>query len=234
MNHLEPGWKNQLEPEFAKPYMANLREFLKSAYLAKKIIYPAKADYFAAFQSTPFDRVKVVILGQDPYHGPGQAHGLSFSVRPGVAPPPSLVNIFEELKRDLGVRPPRHGYLQSWAEEGVLLLNSTLTVEAGKPGSHRGQGWETFTDQAINRLSQARENLVFLLWGSFAQKKAELIDNKKHLILTAPHPSPLSAYRGFFGCKHFSIANDYLKTRGIAPIHWSISLHNTLPKENVL
>lgn len=219
---LEESWKRHLKEEFSKPYMAQLKKFLKAELDKGKVIFPRGSEFFAALESTPFDKVKVVILGQDPYHGPGQAHGLSFSVKPGVPPPPSLVNIFKELQSDLGIQPPTHGYLKKWADQGVLLLNATLSVERGKAASHQGKGWEQFTDEIINRLNKEREHLVFMLWGSFAQKKGAHLDPKKHLILKAPHPSPLSAHRGFFGSRHFSKANEYLKSHGIEPIDWSL------------
>jgi uracil-DNA glycosylase len=229
---LEPEWKAQLEGEFSKPYMLELKKFLQQQYTQKKVIFPRGGEYFQAFNATPFSKVKVVILGQDPYHGPGQAHGLCFSVKPGVPPPPSLVNIFKELGAQLGSR-PHHGYLQSWAEQGVLLLNATLTVEQGKAGSHQGKGWEEFTDAAIHRLNEKREHLVFMLWGSYAQKKGAFIDTKKHLVLKAPHPSPLSAHRGFLGCGHFVKANEYLEKHHIAPIDWSLpaSVEEARPPE---
>lgn len=219
---LEPGWKAALQPEFTKSYMQNLRQFLAAEIAQKKMVYPKPAEYFAAFNSTPLEKVRVVILGQDPYHGPGQAHGLCFSVRPGVKPPPSLENIFKELKSDLNVPKPEHGCLLTWAQQGVLLLNASLTVQAGAAGSHQKRGWEEFTDHAIHYLNNQREGIVFLLWGSFAQKKGEFLDKKKHFVLEAPHPSPLSSYRGFFGCKHFSKTNEYLKKRGETPIDWSL------------
>lgn len=219
---LEESWKHHLKEEFSKPYMAQLKSFLKAELDKGKVIFPRGSEYFAALESTPFDKVKVVILGQDPYHGPGQAHGLSFSVKPGVPPPPSLVNIFKELQSDLGLKPPNHGYLKKWADQGVLLLNATLSVERGRAASHQGKGWEQFTDEIINRLNKEREHLVFMLWGSSAQKKGAHLDPKKHLILKAPHPSPLSAHRGFFGSRHFSKANEYLKSHGIEPIDWSL------------
>lgn len=219
---LESSWKNHLLDEFKKPYMNDLRGFLKKEISAKKTIYPKGSEYFAALNHTPFDRVKVVILGQDPYHGPNQAHGLCFSVRPGVAIPPSLVNIYKELKSDLGIEPPDHGYLTPWADQGVLLLNATLSVEASKAGSHQGKGWEQFTDAVIDVLNREREGLVFVLWGSYAQKKGAFIDTSKHLVLKGPHPSPLSAHRGFLGCKHFSKINDYLMSRGQAPVNWQL------------
>lgn len=219
---LEESWKQHLLPEFSKPYMRELREFVAKQIKQRKIIYPAPKEFFTAFDLTPFEKVKVVILGQDPYHGPNQAHGLCFSVQPGVAPPPSLVNIYKELLSDLGIRPAQHGYLKHWAEQGVLLLNATLSVEAGKAGSHQNKGWEAFTDQAIAALNQERSNLVFVLWGSYAQRKGQFIDRKKHLVLESPHPSPLSAHRGFFGSKPFSKINNYLAQNGQAPIEWQL------------
>lgn len=219
---LDPSWKTHLGAEFTKPYMVNLREFLQAERAAKKQIYPRGNEYFAALNACPFDRVKVVILGQDPYHGPNQAHGLCFSVRPGVPLPPSLLNIYKELEADVGIERPKHGNLQGWADQGVLLLNATLTVEAGRAGSHQGKGWEQFTDAIIERLNRERTGLVFVLWGSYAQKKGAFIDDKKHLVLAGPHPSPLSAHRGFFGCKHFSKINNFLRERGEAPINWQL------------
>ena len=218
---LEPYWKAALQEEIQKPYMRDLRTFLLNELRAQKKIYPQPTEYFAAFNLTPLDKVKVVILGQDPYHGPNQAHGLCFSVREGVAIPPSLVNIFTELKNDLGIEKPEYGSLTGWAKQGVLLLNATLTVEAGKAGSHQNKGWEEFTDFAIQYLNQHREHIVFMLWGSFAQKKGAFIDRQRHLVLEAPHPSPLSAHRGFLGSRHFSKANEYLKKHGVAPVDWS-------------
>lgn len=219
---MEHGWKNALLPEFSKPYMQNLSQFLRQELKNKKVIYPKPKEIFAAFDYTPLDRVKVVILGQDPYHGPNQAHGLCFSVRPGVALPPSLENIFKELKADLNVPRPDHGCLVSWAEQGVLLLNATLSVLAGQAGSHQKKGWEEFTDRVIDYLNREREHIVFLLWGSYAQRKGALIDRKKHLVLEAPHPSPLSSHRGFFGCRHFSKTNEYLKAHDLEPIRWEL------------
>ncbi len=219
---LEPSWKSRLLSEFQKPYMQKLREFLQREKAANKIIYPRGGDMFAALNLCPFDKVKVVILGQDPYHGAKQAHGLCFSVRPGVDIPPSLQNIFKELKDDLGIEPPKHGYLKSWADQGVLLLNATLSVEAGRAGSHQNKGWEEFTDAIIHRLNDEKEGLVFVLWGSYAQKKGAFIDRKKHLVLESAHPSPLSAHRGFFGCRHFSKINEYLKSKGKEPIDWRL------------
>jgi len=219
---LEPSWKAVLEDVFATPNMQALKKFLKAEKAAGKIIYPRGSLIFNAMNSTPFDQVKVVILGQDPYHGPGQAHGLCFSVPKGVAPPPSLINIFKEIEQDLGIKLPEHGCLQSWAEQGVLLLNSVLTVECHKAASHKGQGWEEFTDTIISALNQQRKNLVFLLWGSYAKQKGKFIDRERHLVLTSPHPSPLSAHRGFFGNRHFSKTNAYLQKNGIEPISWSL------------
>ncbi len=216
---IESSWKVQLEEEFSKPYFANLTEFVRGEYRTKTIFPPAKL-IFNAFDHTSFDQVKVVILGQDPYHGVGQAHGLSFSVNDGVRTPPSLINMYKEINRDLGTAIPQSGNLTRWAEQGVLLLNATLTVVAHTAGSHQGKGWETFTDAAIKKLADERENLVFLLWGAYAQKKAVLIDEKKHLILKTVHPSPLSAHRGFIGCGHFSKANEYLVSKGLEPIVW--------------
>src|SRR5690349_4224935 len=196
---MEPSWLEKLRGEFDLPYMQELRAFLKAQKQAGKVIYPAGDNIFNAFRLTPFDKVEVVILGQDPYHGPGQAHGLCFSVLPGVPVPPSLVNIFAEIERDLGIARPDHGCLTSWATQGVLLLNAVLTVESGKAGSHQGKGWEGLTDAVVDALNREREGLVFMLWGSYAQAKGRLIDRQRHLVLKAPHPSPLSAYRGFIG-----------------------------------
>lgn len=219
---LDPSWLKVLGDEFDKPYMVALKDFLQAEKKMGKVIYPASANWFAALNTTPFERVEVVILGQDPYHGPGQAHGLCFSVMRGVPPPPSLQNIFKELKSDMGMALPAHGNLQHWAEQGVLLLNSVLTVEQARAGSHQGRGWETFTDACIAHLNREREGLVFLLWGSYAQKKGQLIDRARHCVLEAPHPSPLSAHRGFLGCRHFSRTNAYLEGRGERPIDWSL------------
>ncbi|KGD66525.1 uracil-DNA glycosylase [Alcanivorax nanhaiticus] len=219
---LEAGWQEHLGCEFDKDYMARLRAFLGAEKQAGKTLYPAGQDIFNAFNLTPFEQVKVVILGQDPYHGPNQAHGLCFSVQRGVKTPPSLVNIYKEIQRDLGIAPASHGNLSHWAEQGVLLLNAVLTVEAGQAASHQKQGWETFTDQAIEHLNRDRDGLVFLLWGSHAQKKGRLIDRERHCVLTAPHPSPLSAHRGFLGCGHFSRANQYLLQQGKTAIDWSV------------
>ena len=220
---LEPSWKAHLLPEFTKPYMTDLREFLRREREQKKMIFPRGTEYFAALNACPFEAVKVVVLGQDPYHGPNQAHGLSFSVRPGVAPPPSLVNIYKELKSDLGLMPPTHGFLQRWAEQGVLLLNATLTVEAHRAGSHQGKGWEQFTDAVIQHLNREREHVVFVLWGSYAQKKGAHINQSRHFVLKSPHPSPLSAHRGFFGSKPFSKINAYLIETGQTPIDWALA-----------
>lgn len=221
---LEPTWKSRLLPEFEKPYMKNLKSFLQEEIGKNKKIYPPGSQYFNAFNTTPFDKVRIVIVGQDPYHGFRQAHGLSFSVPPGVAIPPSLLNIYKELKEDLNIPIASHGCLTAWAKQGVLLLNSSLTVEAGQAGSHRGRGWEEFTDQAISVLNREKAHLVFFLWGSPAQKKGSIVDSFRHCVLKSPHPSPLSASRGFFGCKHFSKANEYLVSRGLEPIDWSAHL----------
>ena len=219
---LSDSWKARLLPEFQQPYMQQLKAFLKKELCSQKHVYPRPEEYFLAFNSLPFEEVKVVILGQDPYHGPNQAHGLCFSVPPSLSPPPSLVNIFKELRADVGIEPPQHGCLTSWATQGVLLLNATLTVQAGRAGSHQNKGWETFTDKVIHLLNEEKQNLVFMLWGSFAQKKAHFVDSQKHLVLKASHPSPFSADRGFFGCKHFSKANAYLKEHGQIEINWSV------------
>jgi uracil-DNA glycosylase len=222
---IHPSWKPQLEAEFAAAYMQELRRYLAHRKAQSAVVFPHSSVWFNAFALTPFDAVKVVILGQDPYHGPGQAHGLSFSVLPGVAIPPSLLNIYKEIDADLGpVEEPlarsRKGCLEDWAAQGVFLLNSVLTVESGQAASHQGRGWEQFTDQVIKNLSDERENLVFMLWGSYAQKKGQHIDSKRHLVLTAPHPSPLSAHRGFLGCRHFSAANKWLLEHGQDVIDW--------------
>lgn len=216
---IEESWKKQLQSEFEKDYFVNLTNFVRNEYQTKRIFPPAKL-IFNAFEHTPFDKVKVVILGQDPYHNDGQAHGLSFSVNDGIQFPPSLINIFKEINADLGTPIPRSGNLTRWADQGVLLLNATLTVQAHQAGSHQNKGWETFTDAAIKKLADERENIVFLLWGSYAQKKAAFIDGNKHLILSSVHPSPLSAHRGFFGNKHFSRINEYLISKGLTPIQW--------------
>jgi uracil-DNA glycosylase len=219
---LEASWKARVGAEFERPQMQALADFLRAEKRAGKLIHPSGANIFAALDATPFEQAKVVILGQDPYHGPGQAHGLCFSVPPGVAVPPSLENIFKELQRDLGVARPDHGCLLSWAQQGVLLLNAVLTVERGQAGSHQGKGWEGFTDACIDALNREREHLVFLLWGSYAQAKGKLIDRARHLVLKAPHPSPLSAHRGFLGCGHFSRTNQYLRDKGLGPVDWRL------------
>ena len=225
---LEPSWKARIGEYLARPDMRSLADFLRAEKQAGKVIYPPGPEIFAAFDHTPFDAVRVVILGQDPYHGPHQAHGLCFSVRPGIPAPPSLQNIFKEIQRDLGFRAPDHGCLTPWADRGVLLLNATLTVQQGMAGSHQGKGWEGFTDAAIDALNREREGLVFMLWGSYAQKKGQLIDGRRHCILRSVHPSPLSAHRGFIGCGHFSAANQYLESRGVAPIDWSLPKRSEL------
>ena len=217
---LENSWKERLADEFSQPYMTELRAFLLERKRRGATIYPPGNQIFNALDSTPFDRVRVVIFGQDPYHGPGQAHGLCFSVPEGVQVPPSLVNIYREIADDLGLKSPGSGNLQSWAEQGVLLLNAVLTVERGRASAHQGKGWERFTDRVARELNEGRENLVFLLWGAYAMKKGEMIDRERHLVLTAPHPSPLSAHRGFFGCRHFSKANAWLEQHGMEPIRW--------------
>lgn len=218
---IEEGWKKILWDEFQSPYFSELKQFLVGEK-KKFTIYPPGNLIFNAFHHTPFDRVKAVILGQDPYHGPGQAHGLCFSVPPGIKPPPSLVNIFKELHSDLGIPIPNHGNLSKWASQGVLLLNATLTVRAGQAGSHQNRGWEIFTNRVIEKISQQRNGLVFLLWGRFAQAKDALIHGQKHLILKAAHPSPLSAFNGFFGCRHFSKTNEYLAKQDISAIDWTL------------
>jgi len=219
---LAPSWKARIGEYLERPDMQALSAFLRAEKQAGKVIYPPGPDIFAAFEHTPFDQVRVVILGQDPYHGPNQAHGLCFSVRPGVQVPPSLQNIFKEIQRDLGIAPPDHGCLTPWADRGVLLLNAVLTVERGNANSHQGKGWEGFTDAAIDALNREREGIVFMLWGSYAQRKGQLIDIQRHRVLKSVHPSPLSAHRGFLGCGHFSAANAYLEEQGQAPIDWSL------------
>ncbi len=219
---LEPSWKAHIQDEFSKEYMHALKSFLVKEKQNGKAIYPRGSEYFRALDLTPFEHVKVVILGQDPYHGPGQAHGLCFSVRPDVRIPPSLVNMYKELQSDLGIAPARHGFLEHWAKQGVLLLNSVLTVEHKQAASHQGKGWERFTDRVIAELNEQRENLVFILWGSYAQKKGQYIDQSRHLVLKSVHPSPLSAHRGFFGSKPFSQTNDYLISHGVKPIDWQL------------
>ena len=216
---IEESWREVLQPEFDKPYFELLTSFVRHEYQTKQCFPPARL-IFNAFDSCPFDKVRVVIIGQDPYHDVGQAQGLCFSVPDGVAVPPSLQNIYKELNRDLGIPIPASGNLQRWADQGVLLLNATLTVEAHRAGSHQNKGWEELTDAAISALNARREHLVFMLWGAYAKRKGQVIDTRKHLVLTAPHPSPLSAYQGFFGCGHFSKANDYLTRHGSQPIEW--------------
>lgn len=222
------GWDRLLADEFRKPYMRQLAEFLAAEEQAGKVLYPESRHCFNALNSTPLDQVAVVVLGQDPYHGPGQAHGLCFSVRPGVATPPSLVNIFKEIEDDLGLARPDHGCLQPWAERGVLLLNAVLTVEQGNAGAHQGKGWEGFTDKVIETINRHREGVVFLLWGSYARNKGRIIDRNRHLVLEGPHPSPLSAYRGFFGCRHFSKANQWLQQKGLEPVNWELPAEEDL------
>ena len=219
---LHDSWLSRLGDQFEQEYMHKLREFLLTRKQHRAVIYPPGAQIFNALNSTPFEQVRVVILGQDPYHGPGQAHGLCFSVLPGVRIPPSLANIYREIQDDLGIPVPHHGYLQSWAEQGVLLLNAVLTVERGQAGSHQGKGWETFTDTVVRVLNDEGDGLVFMLWGAYALRKGAMINRRKHLVLTAPHPSPLSAHRGFLGCKHFSSANEYLEQQQKLPIDWSV------------
>nr|CAD6618547.1 uracil-DNA glycosylase [Rhizobium sp. TCK] len=219
---LEESWRQALAPEFGNPYMSELRRFLMSEKEAGKRIFPKAGEYFRALNLTPLDQVKVVILGQDPYHGLGQAHGLCFSVQPGVRIPPSLVNIYKELQSDLGIPPASHGFLEHWARQGVLLLNSVLTVEEAQAASHQGRGWERFTDAVIRAVNERCDGVVFLLWGSYAQKKAAFVDRDRHLVLRAPHPSPLSAHNGFFGSRHFSQANAFLVSKGRQPIDWKL------------
>ena len=217
-----PSWQHYLGGEFDQPYMLNLKQFLQEQKIQRKVIYPHSTHWFHALEATPLDQVKVVILGQDPYHQPDQAHGLCFSVRPGIKTPPSLVNIYKELNSDLGIAPVKHGYLESWAQQGVLLLNSVLTVEQSQAASHQKKGWEQFTDRVIQVVNEHCENVVFLLWGSYAQKKGAVIDTQRHLVLKAPHPSPLAAHRGFFGSRPFSQANGYLQQQGKAPVNWQL------------
>lgn len=219
---LEASWKQRIGDYLDRPEMLALSQFLREEKAQGKEVYPSGPDIFNAFEHTPFDKVRVVILGQDPYHGPGQAHGLSFSVLPGVRVPPSLQNILKEIEGSLGIPRPDHGCLTPWADRGVLLLNAVLTVEAGQAASHQGKGWEGFTDAAIDALNREREGLVFLLWGSHAQKKGQLIDETRHLVLRSVHPSPLSAHRGFLGCGHLAKANAYLESRGEVPVDWSL------------
>lgn len=220
--HLHESWKVPLLSEFNSDYMAALKAFLVAEKSAGKTVYPKGAEWFRALDLTPLDRVRVVILGQDPYHGPGQAHGLCFSVKPGVRPPPSLLNIYKELESDLGLPRPRHGFLEQWANQGVLLLNSVLTVEMAKAASHSQKGWERFTDAVIRLVNDKPEPVVFMLWGNYAQKKAAFVDSSRHLVLKAAHPSPLSAHNGFLGCRHFSQCNAFLVAHGQQPIDWSL------------
>jgi uracil-DNA glycosylase len=224
MVKLNQNWLDRLAPEFDAPYMKDLKHFLESERSQGKTIYPKGSEWFAALDQTSFEDVRVVILGQDPYHGEGQAHGLCFSVRHGVRPPPSLVNIYKELNTDLGLPIPQHGNLAAWSKQGVLLLNAVLTVEAGRAASHQGKGWEQFTDRIIRLLNEEKQNLVFILWGSYAQKKAAFVDHSKHLVIASAHPSPLSAHNGFLGSKPFSRCNNYLLAKGLKPIDWSISV----------
>jgi uracil-DNA glycosylase len=223
---LDPSWRDALGDEFAAPYMRQLRQYLVERKAAGARIFPRGNDWFNALALTPLPAVRAVILGQDPYHGPGQAHGLCFSVLPGVPPPPSLVNIFKELREDIGVSPPGHGYLAHWAQQGVLLLNSVMTVEQGQAGAHAGKGWERFTDAVIARVAAQEAPAAFLLWGAYAQKKAGFVQDAaqggRHLVLRSPHPSPLSAYNGFFGCRHFSRANAFLEAQGRGTIDWAL------------
>ena len=219
---LEDSWKSRLLQDFSEPYMKDLRTFLLQRKQAGAVVYPPGPEIFNALNSTPFDQVRVVMLGQDPYHGPGQAHGLCFSVPDGVQTPPSLVNIYKEIASDLGAPVPASGNLEHWAKQGVLLLNSVLTVERGQAGAHQGRGWERFTDRVVQELNEGGEGVVFMLWGSYAQRKGAMIDDRRHCVLKAPHPSPLSAHRGFFGCGHFTRANAYLEARGAAPIDWRL------------
>ena len=216
---IDASWKKVLQDEFEKPYFAQLTNFVRDEYKTKKIFPPGNM-IFSAFDHCPFDKVKVVIIGQDPYHNDGQAHGLCFSVNTGVDFPPSLINIFKEIERDLGKPIPTTGNLVRWADQGVLLLNATLTVQAHSAGSHQGRGWETFTDAVIRKVAEEKEHVVFMLWGNYAQQKGAVVDGQKHLVLKSVHPSPLSAYRGFIGCGHFSAANNYLIEKGLSPIHW--------------
>jgi uracil-DNA glycosylase len=219
---LHPSWLEPLRGEFDEPYMSDLKRFLAIERERGKRIFPKGCEWFRALDLTPLDQVRVVILGQDPYHGEGQAHGLCFSVKPGVRPPPSLVNIYKELESDLGIKPRCHGFLEQWAKQGVLLLNSVLTVEMGRAASHRDRGWERFTDCIIREVNARSNPLVFMLWGSYAQKKAAFVDTSRHLVLKAAHPSPLSAHNGFLGCSHFSKANAFLESRGLQPIDWAL------------
>lgn len=228
---LPPDWLDMVGNQFDQPHMVKLKEFLLQEKKSGQVVYPRGTEIFNAFNTTPFDKVRVVILGQDPYHGDGQAHGLSFSVRAGVALPPSLVNIYKEIESEFGIRMQRNGDLTHWAEQGVLLLNATLTVRRDSAGSHQGKGWEEFTDAVIRAINDRHEHVVFMLWGSYAQKKGAFIDRKKHLVLTSPHPSPLSAHRGFLGCGHFKKANEYLQQQGREPIVWVNTAETAAAKE---
>lgn len=219
---LHESWRAPLLDQFASPYMQGLKQFIETEKAAGKRIFPKGNEYFRALDLTPLDQVKLVVLGQDPYHGEGQAHGLCFSVQPGVRTPPSLVNIYKELESDLGLPRVRHGFLEHWARQGVLLLNSVLTVEMGRAASHQGKGWETFTDAIVRLVAQKEEPVVFLLWGAYAQRKAGFVDSGRHLVLKAAHPSPLSAHNGFLGCRHFSQANDFLEAKGRGAIDWRL------------
>lgn len=220
---LPKDWLAVVGEEFDRPYMVELREYLQQENFSKHVVYPKDADIFNALNTTPFKNIRVVIIGQDPYHGPNQAHGLAFSVRKGVPLPPSLLNIYKEIKQEFGTEIPRHGDLTHWARQGVLLINATLTVRQASAGSHQGKGWEKFTDTVICEINDRLTNVVFMLWGAYAKKKGEFINRKKHLVLTAPHPSPLSAHRGFMGCGHFLKANEYLSKHGYSPIDWEIA-----------
>lgn len=228
---VEESWKKALAAELESPYMADLKKFLLQQKHDRKIIYPKGSDIFSAFKYTPIDKVRVVILGQDPYHGPKQAHGLCFSVLPGIKPPPSLMNIYKELYDDLGIPPVKHGCLIPWAKQGVLLLNAVLTVEQGKPNSHQGRGWERFTDQVIAKLNSLDRPIIFVLWGSYAQRKGDHIDKSKHIVLSSAHPSPFSAQRGFFGSKPFSKINKILAARGDTPIDWHLPNEITIEEK---
>lgn len=225
---LEPSWKARVGDWLLRPEMQELSGFLRQRKAAGARVFPPGPQIFAAFDATPFEQVKVVILGQDPYHGEGQAHGLCFSVLPGVPVPPSLLNIYKEIQDDLGIARPDHGYLMPWARQGVLLLNAVLAVERGRAGAHQNKGWEGFTDHVVETLNREREGVVFLLWGSYAQSKGKVIDQARHRVLKAPHPSPLSAHRGFLGCQHFSKTNEHLQRRGVSPIDWSLPPRNAL------
>lgn len=231
---LDPSWKQHVGDYLQQPQMQELSGFLRQRKAAGARIYPPGPQIFSAFDATPFDAVKVVVLGQDPYHGAGQAHGLCFSVQPGVPVPPSLQNIYKEIQADLGITPPDHGCLLPWARQGVLLLNAVLTVEDGRAGAHQGKGWEGFTDHVIQTLAEQRQELVFLLWGSYAQAKGKVIDARRHRVLRAPHPSPLSAHRGFLGCGHFSATNRYLHERGKGQIDWRLPPRANLPADPLL